>query len=245
MTVQIPAAMAQRIAAHKREWAAKEFTYTTDQRERIVELCQPLQTSTRLVQAGLLGGGIPDFPSSPAESCMRMFERQARGALLASLSERKKQTPASEAARLCEAAEAADRLRSLTEGEPWMWPRREFYADLRSIAERARHRAAHIEHEFAHPWFHVQRPVRLRLGFFVIAWQSAETGRRPAKSRTSAAARLLIAAMNPVMQYARQIIRIEEAAPLDERGDNAEYLLRQYLSGEFDDLLSPSAPSLT
>ena len=46
MTVQIPAAMAQRIAAHKREWAAKEFTYTTDQRERIVELCQPLQTRT-------------------------------------------------------------------------------------------------------------------------------------------------------------------------------------------------------
>ena len=242
MTVQVPEAMAQRIAAHKRTWAAREFTYAADCRDSIVGLCQPLQTSTSIMEAGR-DSGIPDFPSSPAEFCIRMFEQKAHWALLTYLSEGKKRTPALEAVRLSKTAEAADRLRSLTDGEPWMWPRPEFYADLRSIAERARHRAAYIEKEFAHPWLHVQQQVRLRLGFFVIAWQSAEIGWRPANSRTGAAAHLLVAAINPVMQFARQELGVEKAAQLDERGDNAEYMLRQYLSGEFDDLWSPSGPS--
>ena len=81
------------------------------------------------------------------------------------------------------------------------------------------------------------------MGFFVIAWQSAEIGRRPANSRTGAAAHLLVAAINPVMQFARQELGVEKAAQLDERGENAQYMLRQYLSGEFDDLWSPSGPS--
>jgi hypothetical protein len=72
------------------------------------------------------------------------------------------------------------------------------------------------------------------LAFFVIAWQSAECGRRPAKSRTGAAARLLAAAINPVMQYARQELGMMKAAQLDQHGDNARYILRQYLSGAFN-----------
>jgi hypothetical protein len=221
----IPEAMARRIAARKRIWAAKEFAYSGRQREDIVKWCAPLFLSTHRFQAS--HDTIPGFPSSPAELCIRMFERRAREALLAYLFRGDKPTPASKRDRLLRIADAAKLIRDLTKDEPGMWQ------PIGDWEERARDRAARVEDEFDHPWLRVHDPVRLRLALDFLTFQLFETRRRPGMARNSRAASFLIAAIDPVMEYASDVLAIPQARRLGRGGEKARYIVGLWLDGKF------------
>ena len=57
-------------------------------------------------------------------------------------------------------------------------------------------------------------PPRWRLALYLLDLQWRETYILPGRSRTSDAAKLLLAALDPAMNYARHILEIREAYPL-------------------------------
>lgn len=228
MTVQIPEAMAKKIAAHKRKWA-EEFTYDDKARHHILDYCGPFIVSTAMFQSPLWA--IPGSPSSPEDVCIGMLQQYAREALSAYVSNAQMATPAAKRARLSKVAEVADLLRNIAD-EPMMWPNKNFSCDLHTIAERYRVRA---RLGFDHPLHRVHDPILLMFALCALRWQWAETGRKPGKGN-SRATRFLKAAVNPVMEIARVRLGIEAARCLDD--DRARYLIKQMLSGRFGDAIS-------
>ncbi len=70
-------------------------------------------------------------------------------------------------------------------------------------------------------------PNRWRLAFDLLDRQRFETDNLPGRSRTSDAARLLLAALDPAMIYASRIMEVREAYPLL-TGENAENIIRRW-----------------
>jgi hypothetical protein len=214
---------------------ANEFTYNGSERERILAICAPLYFSTTLFNVGQRAGYNRNEWTIES-TCIMHFEEDAREALHQYVTHRPR-SPRSEKTRFTDIAETAEHLESLLEdGESWLVPdgtREILLKQLAVTAQEARNAIGHVDSEFdADPFKNVHDPIRLQFGFEVLWQQNLETHELPVKSRTSAAARLLLAAVNPVMVYAQNVLGINRARSLTQ--DNAEYMIGQCLSGKFD-----------
>ena len=234
----IPKATGKRIATHKVMWSARDFTYDEEAREIILRQCAPLRTSRsqfeplKTLQLQWMHQTSGDLLASPHDVCVGMIQMWAREALQSYLAHPVKPSITIERKHLTEVAEAADRLRRLLADEPWEWPFPGFPHELASLANRYSGRAEGIEKEFDHPIFGVRDPIRFRLALRTLSWQMLETGKNPGNARDSRAARLLIAAVNPVMELARNTLHAKAARDLN--GSDARYLIQKFLSGHFN-----------
>jgi hypothetical protein len=101
-------------------------------------------------------------------------------------------------------------------------------AGLRHHAGVARRVLDGIDEDYAADFIaRAHSPNRWRLAFDLLDWQWIETHNLPGRSRTSDAARLLLAALDPAMIYASRKLEIREACPLLTR-ENAENIIRRW-----------------
>ncbi|QPB21114.1 hypothetical protein [Rhizobium sp. 007] len=213
----------------------ERFSFSEDAQNQIIDLCQPLKFSTETMacrEPGLTN-------RSPEFCCIELFEAKARLSLRAYI-DSPRVTAKEERGRF-ERIESTVRQAHelLRHAEPFLFPWRldasnQILADLQHIADQAREAASNVDKEFqADPFNSVHDPHRLQLCLAMLWQQFLETEAPPVNSRSSAAARLLLATVNPAMAFAREYLGIRQARPLT--SDNAEYAIRQLTSHKFTD----------
>jgi hypothetical protein len=210
---------------------AADFAYTPDQEAEIVRLCTPLPSPSPSPEVTIFRGiaeniaALPHMHTTPEKIPVLQAQQYARTALADYA-----RGPA-EGNRAHEVAELAARLAYFVGDELWLYEYQPIIGDLRSIEAKARTVAAKPRRKTSRR----QDEVRAKLTSELLTLQAVSIGARPTLYRNGAAAQLLLAAINPVMQYARQTMGVGAAVPLN--ADNAVYLIRLYSSGKLSELI--------
>lgn len=211
---------------------AADFAYTSDEEDAIARLFPPLSPSSAIFPASAIFRGMVEsiaaFPHirSPLEKTyVQLVEQFARDALADYASGRVDGSKAEETAEL------AARLQYLVKSDVLLYRHWPITEHLHALENDARKIAAKSGKQTTR----VHDKVRANLASKILGLQRIATGEMPTKYGNGRAAQLLMAAIDPVMRYARHAMGIEAVAPLT--ADQAVSLIRQYASGDFDDLM--------
>lgn len=211
------------------------FRYSDTERLNIVTLCRPLADSTARLPDQLADdaamiklGAAPTGVASAADLCIHQLEINAR-ITLDHYVRHPPRSPKQERARLRSIARHAASLATLlnvTADEEYLTGSRTslFWGlpdDLLQVAEGAREKQAAVGPNHVHD-FHKRQLCHAVLDRYV-----AETGCEPSRSRSGRANRLLRAAVDPVMVFARKELGIDYASQLGS-ADNSAYAIGRW-----------------
>ncbi len=214
-----------------------EFRYSREERRDIVSRLQPLWKSTAQAASG--GASADDLAIRQMESYARVF---LSSCVRRSSRDERRNYYRKVSASTVSLLELLNERSTLDGGSAlylirdWLdrqqtseaMPPATFLAALEELAKRAADAAANRDPPYPgyrNHYPNVRDPEKVEFAEHLLMEYRIETNRKQGRSKTGPAAMFLIAAMDPVMTFARNRVGITEATLLNS-GHNAQYLIR-------------------